>query len=375
MFTAAGAFNNVGASQITGDIGTNVGAFSGFPPGTVVGQIHVADPTSAQAALDVESAYNELSAVTCGSTISPTLGAGQVLTPGVYCIGEVATLNGTLTLDGEGDPNALFIIKIDGALTMGASADIQLINGATWANVYWQINGQVDIGEGSLFRGTILANGAINLLEGSFLEGRGLSRAGAISVSNARVSNSVLAPLPVSLVSFTANVQDNRTVRLAWTTSQESHNKGFMIERSKDMKDFEKVGEVGDVASVSTALKDYRLIDQWPYAGTSYYRLRQTDRDGKTTIYPAISVILRDEAYGVFPNPVMDDGSLTLRLDEPETATVSLHSLNGYVLPFQKTGIQAGNLLLKSTAKLSSGVYIIRVQERGQTRSHRLVIQ
>ncbi|MEI6899145.1 MAG: hypothetical protein WCL00_04655, partial [Bacteroidota bacterium] len=54
LFTAVGAFNNIGAAtDVTGDVGTNVGAFNAFPPGTVVGQIHVADPVSAQAATDV----------------------------------------------------------------------------------------------------------------------------------------------------------------------------------------------------------------------------------------------------------------------------------------------------------------------------------
>ena len=56
IFTADGAFNNTGPTQIKGDIGTNVGAFSGFPPGVVTGQIHIADPSSAQAASDVQLA-------------------------------------------------------------------------------------------------------------------------------------------------------------------------------------------------------------------------------------------------------------------------------------------------------------------------------
>lgn len=204
FFTAVGAFNNVGASIITGNIGTNVGALTGFPPGIVTGQTHVADAVSVQAALDVESAYSSLSPVVCGSTISTALGNGQILAPNVYCLGAASTLNGSLTLDGQGNPNALFIFKINGALATGGLSNVMLINGASWSNVYWQINGQVDLGAASSFKGTILANGAINLLLGAILQGRGLSRAGAINL-NTNVLNALLPDLTPTILLPQAN--------------------------------------------------------------------------------------------------------------------------------------------------------------------------
>ena len=184
LFTAAGAFNNGGATEVVGNIGTNVGAFAGFPPGIVIGQIHVADPASAQAATDVDNAYNSMSTITCGSVISTTLGSGQTLLPNVYCMGAASTINGDLILDGQGNPNSLFIFKIDGALATTVNSRVLLTNSASICNVYWQVNGEVDLGNNSLFQGTILANGAINLLDGATLNGRGLSRAGAISLSD-----------------------------------------------------------------------------------------------------------------------------------------------------------------------------------------------
>jgi len=185
VFTAVGQFDNIGAATyVVGDVGTDVGAFNAFPPGTVVGQIHVADPTSAQAATDVDVAYSYLSGVTCGTVIGTTLGSGQILTPDVYCLGAASTLNGNLILDGQGNPNALFIFKINGALTTGTFANVTLINSASLCNVYWQINGAFSLGDNSVFRGTIVANGAISLLEASSLFGRGLSRGGAIDMHN-----------------------------------------------------------------------------------------------------------------------------------------------------------------------------------------------
>jgi len=183
LFTAVGAFSNIGAATyVTGDVGTNVGAFTAFPPGTVVGQIHVADPTSAQAATNVATAYSYLSGLTCGSVIGTTLGSGQILTPNIYCLGAASSLNGNLILDGQGNPNSLFIFKINGALSTSTFANVTLINSASLCNVYWQINGAFSLGDHSVFRGTIVADGAISLLEGSSLFGRGLSTAGAIDL-------------------------------------------------------------------------------------------------------------------------------------------------------------------------------------------------
>ena len=112
IFTSVGAFTSTGATSVTGDIGTNVGAFTGFPPGTVVGQIHVADSASAQAATDAFSLYGSLSTIGCGNVITSPIGNGKILTPGVYCIGGAATLNGNLILDGQGNPDAIFIFQI-----------------------------------------------------------------------------------------------------------------------------------------------------------------------------------------------------------------------------------------------------------------------
>lgn len=179
--------------------------------------------------------------------------------------------------------------------------------------------------------------------------------------------------LPVSLVSFTAKVQPNKTVEMSWVTSMETNNKGFLIERSKDLNRFEKVGQVSEVTANSNALKTYRFVDATPYAGTSYYRLTQTDLSGKSTVYPVISVVVRSEAYGIFPNPVRD-GQFTLNLDEPQTAVVKLYTADGRPVSLQKTGSTDSRLHLKAIQVLSAGVYVLTVEERGQRRQYRMVV-
>jgi trimeric autotransporter adhesin len=185
VFTAIGAFNNTGeATNVVGDVGTNVGAFNAFPPGVLVGDIHVADPISVQAAIDVDLAYAYTAALTCGQVLPSTLGNGQILTPDIYCIGEASTINNTLFLDGECNPDGIFIFQINGALSTSTFANIVLLNSASICNIYWQVNGAVNIAENAIIRGNIIANGAISLLESAELYGRALSRDGAISLAN-----------------------------------------------------------------------------------------------------------------------------------------------------------------------------------------------
>jgi hypothetical protein len=194
VFTAAGAFNNTGPSSVTGNIGTNTRPLTGFPPGVVIGSINMSNPASVQAATDVSVAYGNLSAVTCGTVLGVTMGSGQTLAPGVYCTGAASTLNGNLTLDGGGNPNALFIIKVGGAFATGTHASVTLTNGTTPCNVYWQVAGQFTLADSSTFRGTVVANGAINLLIGSSIIGRALTTAGAVSMATNVVTN-VLPPV------------------------------------------------------------------------------------------------------------------------------------------------------------------------------------
>jgi hypothetical protein len=114
---------------------------------------------------------------------SSLLGNGQVLTAGVYAIGSATTLNLDLTLNAEGDSNAVFIFQIEGPLSTNADSKIKLTNGAKACNVFWKIEGLVDMASGTSFKGTIIANNAaINLNTGDTLEGRALTTAGAITI-------------------------------------------------------------------------------------------------------------------------------------------------------------------------------------------------
>lgn len=305
MFTSVGTFHNVGTTYITGDIGTNSGAFSGFTSGFVVGNTHLADPVAAQAAIDLNIAYNDLSALTCGSVLGVGLGTRQTLTPNVYCIGAASTLNGFLTLDAQSNPNAVFIIKIDGGLTTTASSNVVLINGAKLENVFWQVNGAVILGQSSVFKGTIIANGAISLLDGASLLGRGLTRQGAISLER----NNSAVVLPIDLVYFTAQKQEN-VLLLNWATVSERNIVRYELQRSDNARDFETLTSFLSLGRASDK-NVYSFLDKSPFEkveGVSpsiiYYRVKQVDINNTFEYSKVIAVVNETTSkVSIYPNP------------------------------------------------------------------------
>jgi hypothetical protein len=181
LFTTNGAVTNSGISQLTGNVGTNNGSSTFF--GNVNGGMHDADGVSAQCAADVLIAYNQLNSTIPTFFPAALLGNGQTLIAGIYSIPSAATLNLDLILDGQGNSNAVFIIQIQGPFSTNANSKVKLVNGALACNVFWKVEGLVDMATGTSMKGTVIANNAaINMSTGDTLEGRVLSTAGAINV-------------------------------------------------------------------------------------------------------------------------------------------------------------------------------------------------
>jgi len=188
IFSSVGAVTNSGTgflTKLTGHVGANSGAISGF--GNVDGNMYAGGPASALCAIDLLSAYNQLNAAIPGFFPAPLLGSGQILVPGTYSINGATVLNSNLILDGLGNPSAVFIIQIQGSFSTNANSKIQLINGTKACNVFWKVEGLVNMGFGTNMKGTIIANNAaINMSVGDTLEGRVLSTNGAITISQIR---------------------------------------------------------------------------------------------------------------------------------------------------------------------------------------------
>jgi len=184
LFSVDGAVSNTGNTHLTGKVGTNYGSNTGF--GNVNGGMHAADGVTAEAAADLLVLYGQLNGATPDFFPTSSLGNGQTLNAGIYAISGASTLNGELILDGQDNNNASFLLQISGPFSTAAGSKVTLINGAKACNVFWKVEGLVDMAAGTTMRGTVVANNAaINFNSGDVLEGRALTTGGAITVDGA----------------------------------------------------------------------------------------------------------------------------------------------------------------------------------------------
>jgi hypothetical protein len=217
---AGAGITNVPTSTITGNIGLSPasGAFitSGVTQSQVIGTIYTVDAagpsgyvtnptllTSAKSALTAAmtiaaNATPPIQTVTASSVNSfgtGTVNNGANLLPGIYKSPSAMGVTGTLTLDGGGDPNAVFIFQAGTTLTTASASTISLINGAQACNVFWQVGSSAaQLGSYSFFKGTILSDQTITLLTGANVEGRLLAFTGSVVLDN----NIVLKPTCVT---------------------------------------------------------------------------------------------------------------------------------------------------------------------------------
>jgi hypothetical protein len=180
---AGETITNTGPTTITGDVGLHPGtAVTGFASVTLNGALHATDAVAAQAKVDLVTAYNDAAGRTPVTTVATELG-GQTLTAGVYnSASGTFQITGTLTLDAQGNPNATFVFQMASTLVTASASSVNVINGGTACNVYWQVGSSATLGTGSTFRGTIMALTSISLTTGATLEGRALARNGAVTM-------------------------------------------------------------------------------------------------------------------------------------------------------------------------------------------------
>jgi hypothetical protein len=187
---AGASVTNTGTSTIEGDLGVSPGSsIAGFPPGLVSGTIHSADAVSLQAQNDLTTAFNSAAGESCATTLTGQDLGGLTLTSGSYCFASSAQLTGTLTLNAEGDPNAVFLFQIGSTLTTASSAAVLFTNGGQGGSVFWQVGSSATLGTATAFAGNILALTSITLDTGATIEcGRALARNGSVSMDTNDVS-------------------------------------------------------------------------------------------------------------------------------------------------------------------------------------------
>jgi hypothetical protein len=182
--------NTATPTTVNGNLGVSPGsAVTGFPPGIVTGgTIHAADAVAGQAQNDLTTTYVNLANTACNTDLTGQDLGGKTLTAGVYCFLTSAQLTGTLTLDAQGNPNALFIFKIGSTLTTASASSVLLINGGSSCGVFWQVGSSATLGTGTALIGSIVALTSITLNTGASVSGRVLARNGAVTLDDSHVA-------------------------------------------------------------------------------------------------------------------------------------------------------------------------------------------
>jgi hypothetical protein len=183
---AGSTVTNTGASVLGGELGVSPGsAITGFPPGLAHGATHAADAAASRAQNDLTIAYNDAASAKTTTTI-PDVGniGGETLTPGVYTSASSMMLAGTVTLNGAGNPNAIFIFQAGSTVVTASSSRVVLENGAQACNVYWQVGSSATLGTGSSFVGTLMALTSATVTTGVTVDGRVLARNGAVTLDS-----------------------------------------------------------------------------------------------------------------------------------------------------------------------------------------------
>src|SRR5665811_187452 len=220
---AGSTITNTGPTTINGDAGGDVGlypgaSFTGQSSVTLTGTVHLADDAARVAKDDLAAAYNDAAGRTPVRRIPTELG-GSTLLPGVYdSASGTFQITGTLTLDAQGDPNAVFIFKSASTLITASNSNVNLLNGARYCRVFWQVGSSATLGVNSHFVGHIFAFTSITANKGATVQGQLLARNGAVTLDTNTITNG-LCPTIATTTTTTSSSSTTSTVPVSSTTT------------------------------------------------------------------------------------------------------------------------------------------------------------
>jgi hypothetical protein len=182
--------------------------------------------------------------------------------------------------------------------------------------------------------------------------------------------NSVSTPLPITLISFTAFPVNNE-VKLNWLTSAEIDNNFFTVQKSKDESGWENILQVPGNGT-SSITQHYSATDPQPYKGISYYRLKQTDIDGKESYSPIVSVKLTEESSGisVYPNPAISQ--LVIHFPSNGNYQVAFESISGQII-CNAVSVSVSDLIM-DVSRFKNGIYFIHILHEGNSETKKIMI-
>jgi hypothetical protein len=206
-------------TTLRGDLGVNANTQpTGFPPGVVTGVSRIGPIAAGAAHADLVAAYNEVAARPAGAALAGAL-ADTTISPGLHTVAGAVSNTTTVTLDGGGNPNAVFVFQINGAMAMAAGSRVILANGAQASRVFWQVNGAGSVGASAEFAGTLMASAAVAVGNGTIFNGRAFARDGALTLDNNQFYS---APPVVTFSDGASDVTTDTTPTISGTSDVEA---------------------------------------------------------------------------------------------------------------------------------------------------------
>lgn len=215
---------NTGPSVLTGDLGVSPGtSITNFPPGIVNAPyaIHNNDGVANQAQVDLITAFDDAAGRTPFTDLSGQDLGGMTLKRGIYRFSSSAQLTGTLTLDAENDPDAVFVFQIGTMLTTASNAVVRPINGARFCRVFWKVD-SATLGTSTSFLGHILALTSITADTGASVQGQLMARNGAVTLDTNAITNDIcltLRPLRITKTASPTSLSGPGNVTYTYTVS------------------------------------------------------------------------------------------------------------------------------------------------------------
>jgi hypothetical protein len=257
--------------------------------------------------------------------------------------GNLTTENGAnVTINGGG------VLKVSGNATFGN-------------NVAIAVNGNLTVG------------GAITFGTNPTFNGTGFVSTGSGCGSWSGSGSCSLGSLPVKLLSFNAE-DDNASVKITWKTASEENNNFFTVERSSDGKTYIAIATIPG-AGTTMAISTYEFSDKTPLNGRSYYRLSQTDFDGKSETFNPVTVemiAVESASIQIYPNPLV--GSvLSVAIANPANGSIEILDGKGNRVLSQNVTTDDSNVELTLNENVTPGIYFVNYKAGSERKTIRLV--
>ncbi|MEP7230897.1 MAG: SBBP repeat-containing protein [Ginsengibacter sp.] len=202
-----------------------------------------------------------------------------------------------------------------------------------------------------------------------------LASAGVDDIFISKLSNSTL---PIGLLNFTAIAKDKKIVAISWTTTSEINNNYFTVEHSKDAINFEQAAIIKGAGN-SNLPSHYQAVDESPYSGTSYYRLKQTDFDGKFKYSNIVQVQLNSmdkDQVTIFPNPAQNVLHVALPFSQSESIAWQVQDGAGKIIKKQTGKLSSSQHALSiDISNLPKGIYYMAIKKGNDTAVKKFIKQ